>query len=136
MKIAILLYRVGNKIEKHRAELIFFLYSHGQSNFGKNVKESGPTVLVGLPGDAYSQARTHYCPTRGLLPAAFPPSAGSSLLRQPGDNPSSPRATILMPSLVRTPDRHRTSTRTTPHPRPPSSWITGVRHDSQPINSL
>ena len=44
----------------------------------------GLTVLIGLLATAYSRALTHYCRTRGLLPAAFPPWAGSSLLRQPG----------------------------------------------------
>ena len=47
-------------------------------------KEMGLTVLDGLLATAYSRARTHYCRTRGLLPAAFPPWAGASLLRQPG----------------------------------------------------
>jgi len=47
-------------------------------------KEVGPIMLDGLPAAAYSQARTHYCATRGLLPAAFPPWAGTTLLRQPG----------------------------------------------------
>ncbi len=41
-------------------------------------------MLDGLPTDTYSQARTHYCSTRGLLPAASPPWADTSLLRQPG----------------------------------------------------
>ena len=49
------------------------------------LKELGPTMLDGLPAAAYSQVLSHYCPTRGLLPAVFPPWAGSSLLRQPGD---------------------------------------------------
>ena len=49
-------------------------------------KELGLTVLTGLPAAAYSRARSHYCRTRGILPAAFPPWAGSSLLRQPGDS--------------------------------------------------
>ena len=49
-----------------------------------NAKGLGSTVLVGLLNVAYSQARSGYCPTRRLLPAAFPPWAGSSLLRQPG----------------------------------------------------
>jgi len=48
-------------------------------------KGSGPTVLVRLPAVTYSQALSHYCPTRGILPAAFPPWAGASLIRQPGD---------------------------------------------------
>ena len=47
-------------------------------------KGSGPTMLVGLLGAAYSQARSHYGSTRGLLSAAFPPWTGSPFLRQPG----------------------------------------------------
>jgi len=47
-------------------------------------KGSGPTVLDGLPDTSYSRARSHYCQTRRLLPAAFPPWAGASLLSQPG----------------------------------------------------
>ena len=43
-------------------------------------------MLDGLLVIAYSRARTHYCRTRGLLPAAFPPWAGASLLRQPGES--------------------------------------------------
>ena len=54
-------------------------------------KELGPTILTGLLKDAYSRALSHYCRTWGLLPAAFPPWAGSSLLRQP-DEPSLRRA--------------------------------------------
>ena len=41
-------------------------------------------LLSGLSAATYSRAQSHYCSTRGLLPAAFPPWAGSSLLRQPG----------------------------------------------------
>ena len=41
-------------------------------------------MLTGLRCTTYSQVLSHYCPTRGLLPAAFPPWADASLLRQPG----------------------------------------------------
>jgi len=44
----------------------------------------GLTVLDGLLAGAYSRARSHYCTTRGLLPAASPPWAGATRLRQPG----------------------------------------------------
>ena len=44
----------------------------------------GLIILNGLPTDAYSRTRSHYCTTRELLPAAFLPWAGASLLRQPG----------------------------------------------------
>ena len=49
------------------------------------LKGMGLTILNGLLATAYSRALSHYCRTRGLLPAAFPPWAGASLLRQPGD---------------------------------------------------
>ena len=47
-------------------------------------KGLGLTVSNGLQAAAYSRALTRYCSTRGLLPAAFPPWAGTSLLRRPG----------------------------------------------------
>ena len=47
-------------------------------------KVMGSTILDGLIMGAYSQARTRYCSTRGLLSAAFPPWTDSPLLRQPG----------------------------------------------------
>ena len=50
------------------------------------IKGCGPTMLDRLVAEAYSQALTHYCSTRGLLLAAFQPWAGSSLLRQPGES--------------------------------------------------
>jgi len=40
--------------------------------------------LTGLSNGAYSQALSHYCPTRDLLPAAFQPWADSVLIVQPG----------------------------------------------------
>ena len=60
----------------------------------KSKKECGPTISDGLPTDAHSQVRSHYCATRRLLPAVFPPWAGSSLLRQPGPSGLPPRAHI------------------------------------------
>ncbi|KAH3698300.1 hypothetical protein DPMN_085819, partial [Dreissena polymorpha] len=39
---------------------------------------------TGLLPDACSRARSHYCSTRELLPAVFPPWAGTFLLSQPG----------------------------------------------------
>ncbi|KAJ9589730.1 hypothetical protein L9F63_017069, partial [Diploptera punctata] len=50
----------------------------------------------------------------------------------------SPRVPILMPSLVRTPSQREALSTQDSRPqiilntRPPSSWITGVRHDSRP----
>jgi len=34
---------------------------------------------------AYSQVLSHYCLTRELLPAVFPPWTGSLLFNQPGE---------------------------------------------------
>ena len=48
-------------------------------------KGLGSTILAGLRYDAYSQALSHYCLTRGLLPAVFPPWADTSLFTEPGD---------------------------------------------------
>lgn len=47
-------------------------------------KEACLAVLSELLAACYSLAQSHYCSTRGLLPAAFPPWADSPLLRQPG----------------------------------------------------
>ena len=47
--------------------------------------ELGLTILAELPPNAHSRVRSHYCPTRRLLPAGFLPWADSSRLRQPGD---------------------------------------------------
>ena len=47
--------------------------------------ESSSTVLTGLGTAAYSQVLSHYCLTRELLPAVFPPWAGSLLFNQPGE---------------------------------------------------
>ena len=46
------------------------------------------------------------------------------------DTPSSPKVTILMPSLVRTPDRHRTTLGRTPDLKPstrPGLQVTGLQ---------
>ena len=50
----------------------------------KNKKGYGPTVSNGLPNTAHSQVLSHYCLTRELLSAAFPPWTGALLLSQPG----------------------------------------------------
>ena len=49
-----------------------------------NHKKLGSTVLRGLPNTTYSQALSHYCLARELLPAAFPPWAGTFLIIEPG----------------------------------------------------
>jgi len=59
-------------------------YYNGKKTLKEMKKVMGSTILAGLPAAAYSQARTHYCSTRGLLSAAFPPWTDSPLLRQPG----------------------------------------------------
>ena len=51
----------------------------------KRMTESSSTILVGLWATAYSQVLSHYCLTRELLPAVFPPWAGSLLFNQPGE---------------------------------------------------
>ena len=98
-------------------------------------KDLGPTILDGLPNAAYSQARSHYCPTRGLLPAAFPPWAGSSLLRQPG-HPRLLRGDHIDAELSADTRSTYHDERQEPRPqvvhqtRPPSHWITGKRRSS------
>ena len=47
--------------------------------------ESSPTISTGLGTTAYSQVLSHYCLTRELLPAVFPPWAGLLLFNQPGE---------------------------------------------------
>ena len=56
----------------------------------KKKKGSSPPLSDGLPTDANSRALSHYCSTRELLPAVFPPWADTFLLRQPGP-PGLPR---------------------------------------------
>ena len=93
-------------------------------------------MLAGLLLTAYSRARSHYCRTRGFLPAAFPPWAGSSLLRQPG-GPSFRRARHIDAGLSADTRSTQSSQHQDPRPQavhqlqPPSSEITGVRHHSQ-----
>ena len=52
--------------------------------FFKVVKIGRSTMLFGLLVTTYSQALSHYCTVRELLPAAFPPWAGTFLIIQPG----------------------------------------------------
>lgn len=47
-------------------------------------QELRSTVLSGLPYTTYSQTLSHYCSARELLPAAFPPWAGTFLIIEPG----------------------------------------------------
>ena len=47
-------------------------------------EKAGSTMLFGLLVTTYSQALSHYCTVRELLPAAFPPWAGTFLIIQPG----------------------------------------------------
>ena len=52
---------------------------------GKQKTGSSLTISIGLWTAAYSQVLSHYCLTRELLPAVFPPWAGSLLFNQPGE---------------------------------------------------
>lgn len=57
---------------------------HGGKKKERKKEGSGLTMLAGLATDAYSQASSHYRQARSLLPAAFPPWAGTALIMQPG----------------------------------------------------
>lgn len=48
-------------------------------------KDGSFRTPVGLPLSCHSQTLSRYRTTRGLLPAEFPPWAGSPLLRRPGE---------------------------------------------------
>ena len=99
-------------------------------------KEKGPIISDGLSSYAHSRVRSHYCSTRGLLPAGFPPWACASLLRQPGHLKLLQDAHIDAELSVDTRSTWRTREQN-PRPqtvlrlKPPSSWITGARHNSQ-----
>ena len=82
---------------------------------------------------AYSQGLSHYCLTRELLPAVFPPWAGSLLFNQPGE--------LRLLCVHHIYAKLSADTRSTYYkhpqeshpqaiqrPQPPSNWITGVRH--------
>ena len=58
--------------------------SFANESFFKVVKIGRSTMLFGLLVTTYSQALSHYCTVRELLPAAFPPWAGTFLIIQPG----------------------------------------------------
>ena len=47
-------------------------------------KDTGSIILNGVPYPFDSRARSYYCPTRGLLSAALPPSTEPALVSQPG----------------------------------------------------
>lgn len=108
-----------------------------KTKLGWKKKVAGLTLLDGLPLSSHSRARTHYCSTRRLLAAGFPPWPGSPLLSQPG-RPKLPQGAHIDAEL----SADAQSTWVTEHQnsrpqiildnRPPSSWITGVRRDSQP----
>jgi len=104
----------------------------------KTLKRTESDRTAGLSPDACSRARSHYCSTRELLPAVSPPWVDTFLLRQPGP-PGLHRESHIDAELSA--DARSTQTTLTgglpavdrPQTRPPSSWITGVRHDSRPI---
>lgn len=104
----------------------------------KKQKDAGLTVLDRLRLSSHSQALSHYCSTRRLLAAEFPPWPGSPLLSQPGY--------VGLPQRTHVDAELSADARSTwgtqpqdPRPqailytRPPSSWITGAHHNSQPI---
>ena len=106
--------------------------------FFKKVKNEvrGTIVLNGLIYDHYSQARSHYCPTRGLLSAAFPPWTESPLLGQPGqlELPLANHIDARLSADARSPKENadQGSHSQTVHPnKPPRSWITGIRQHSR-----
>ena len=47
-------------------------------------QEMRSTILVGLSDTTYSQALSHHCLVRVLLPAAFPPWASTFLIIESG----------------------------------------------------
>ena len=101
----------------------------------------GLTLLIRLPVYAYSRARSHYCWTREVLPAAFPPWAGLLLLRQPGcrELPHYSHIDAHLSADARSTydnDGQEPSPQAIHQSRPPSSWITGVRHNSRPKAEL
>ena len=105
----------------------------------KRKKEPGLAILFGLHAATYSRAQSHYCSTRRLLPAAFPPWAGSSLIKQPG-YPGLRQANHIGAELsvdARSPqsnDIQDSRTQTIHQPRLPCNWITGARHNTQPLD--
>ena len=74
-------FKTKPSIEKKKKNYINLLRFEREK---KRQKGLGLTVLNGLQAAAYSRALSRYCSTWGLLPAAFPPWAGTSLLRRPG----------------------------------------------------
>ena len=75
--------------------------------------------MTGLSEGAYSQALSHYCQARALLPAAFLPWAGSNLtIYTTWAHKASATTSMLMLDLVRAPARHRTPTSRNPGLKP------------------
>lgn len=93
-------------------------------------KGPGLAISIGLTQGSRSQARSHYCTTRGLLAAGFPPWPGSPLLGQPG-YPGLPQGTHIDAMLSADARSTRNALHQNSRPqtirwtRPPSSWITG-----------
>lgn len=97
------------------------------------------TIQTGLRKTAYSRVRSHYCLTRELLPAVFPPWAGSLLFNQPGELKLLCVHHIdakLSTDIRSTQDDHPQESRpqAIQQPQPPSHWITGVRHYARLTN--
>ena len=78
-------------------------------------------MLDGLLRVRYSQVLSHYCLTRALLPAGFPPWAGTSLLRQPGASAlrQGPHVDAKLSADTRS-TQHNSEQNSRPHTVPPS----------------
>lgn len=78
-------------------------------------------ILDGLLRVRYSQVLSHYCLTRALLPAGFPPWAGTSLLRQPGASAfrQTPHVDAKLSADTRS-TQHNSEQNSRPHTVPPS----------------
>ena len=93
-------------------------------------------MLEGLLRATHSRARSHYCSTRVLLAAGFPPWPGPPLLRQP-DPLQFPEESHVDARLSAdtgstwTDSWQESIPQAIPQNLPPSSWITGARHNSQ-----
>ncbi len=53
-------------------------------NFKKKFEKNGSEEVDWAASNVYSRARSHYCSTRELLPAVFPPWVSPLLFSQPG----------------------------------------------------
>ncbi|KAG5873086.1 hypothetical protein JTB14_011111 [Gonioctena quinquepunctata] len=75
-------YLVNNFISTLKNLSLSGISPKNHQNAKKNCKKI--QVLIGLTQGSHSQARSHYCTTRRLLAAGFPPWPDSPLLSRPG----------------------------------------------------